>query len=132
MTDAARFMGNSGALFEISGFVPTNATWSEDIYFSEAGAPTDLTGLSFKMSFRCSEEDDAAIITLSTDAGTLSVVEDTDSGVNRILRINVPAGTYSTYDGDYICDLASKDAQNSVLLWAHGVVTLRKNPVAWT
>lgn len=132
MTSIARFSGGSGALFEISGFVPTNATWSEDIYFSENGAPTSLTGLEFKMTFRSCEGEESAYITLTTDDGTLSIVEDEDSGIERILRISVPAGTYSSYEGDFICDLASKDAQDTVTLWAHGVVTLRKNPVSWT
>lgn len=122
---------SSGALFEVSGVVPNQATWQENIYFSEAGQPFDLTGLSFKMTFRADPADTSADYTLSTTAGTLSIAEDADSGVDQILYINVAAGTLSSLVGDYICDLASEDASDVVTLWAHGVVTFTSNPVAF-
>lgn len=121
----------SGALFDISGTVANNATWDEDIYFTQDAAPLDITGLSFKMTFRCRERYDSAALTLSTDAGTLLIVNDTDSGVNRILRIAVPAGSLNGYCGDFVCDLASQDAAEKVFLWGHGIVTFRPNPVAF-
>jgi hypothetical protein len=132
MTLSFASAGDSGAMFEISGTVPTNATWSEDIYFSEEGAAMDISGLDFKLTFRADADQDSADITLSTDAGTLSVVEDTDAGVDRILRILVTAGTFNSYEGDFIADLASRDTDSKVTLWAHGVVTFQKNPVAWS
>lgn len=127
----ARTFGQSGALFEISGTVPTNATWSEDIYFSEAALPMDLTGLAFKMTFRRDMSDTSAEFTLSTADGTLAIAEDTDAGANRILRINVADGLYSGYYGEYICDIASEDGDGKVILWAHGIVTLASNPVVF-
>lgn len=129
MTVLARDSGQSGALFDVQGTVPINATWSEDIYFLEAGAGMDLTGLDFKMTLRCSAENTSADYTLSTDAGTLSIVADSNS-INSILRVNVPAGTLTT-EGDYIADLASQDSDSKVLLWAHGVISLRQNPVTF-
>lgn len=120
----------SGALFEISGTVPNNATWSEDIYFSEAGSAMDISGLDFKMTFRCDPNSTAADFTLSIDGGELSIEEDEDE-FERILRINVTAGALSSYVGDYVCDLASQDSDDKVTLWGHGVVTFAPNPVAF-
>lgn len=130
MTSLARSTGQAGALFEVSGTVPTNATWSEDIYFTQAGAPFDISLMSWKLTLRCNPENTSPDITLSTDAGTLSVVADSN-GYNDILRISVPAGQLNAYEGDYIADLASKDAANTVQLWAHGVISLRPNPVSF-
>lgn len=123
--------GNSGALFELSGTVPTNATWSEDIYFTQNGEPMDISGLSWKMSFRQSDrESSSGEFSIATSDGTLSVVADAD-GYMRVLRVSVAAGTFNEYCGDFIADLASKDVANQVDLWAHGVVTFRPNPVVF-
>jgi hypothetical protein len=43
----------------------------------------------------------------------------------------VPAGALNSYQGDYVMDLASKDPADKVMLWAHGVVSLRPNPVVF-
>lgn len=127
----ARNNGFSGALFEISGAVPTNATWQEDIYFSDNGSPKDISGLDWKMVFRCAEGNNIADFTISTDDGTLSIVTDPDSGVNRILRINVAAGNLNVYNGEFIADLASRDDSGVVTLWGHGVVTFVYNPTVF-
>lgn len=129
MTAIARASGSSGALFEVSGTVPVNATWAEDIYFTEDAAPFDLTDMSFKMTFRRSADQTSANYTLSTDDGTLSI-EDDDDSYARILRINVPPGTF-TETGDYIADLASEDTDNKVISWANGIVSFRNNPVSF-
>ena len=110
--------------------MPTNATWNEDIYFTEDGAPLDISEMDWKLTLRRNGENTSADITLSTDAGTLSVVAD-DGGYNRILRIGVPAGALNSYEGDYIADLAAKDPADKVTLWAHGVISLRPNPVSF-
>lgn len=127
----ARTSGASGALFEINGEVANNATWQEVIYFMEAGSPMVLTDLDFKMTFRCSAKDSSADYTLSTDAGTLAVEADPDSGIENNLSINVPAGSLSGLCGDYVCDLASQDVAGVVTPWAHGVVSFRPNPVSF-
>lgn len=119
----------SGALFEVSGTVPVNATWSEDIYFTEDASPFELTDLDFKMTFRRDAAATNADYTLSTDTGELTI-EDDDSGYARILRISVDPGTF-TDSGDYICDIASRDASDAVILWAHGIVSFRNNPVTF-
>lgn len=126
----ARTAGQSGALFEISGEIANNATWYEDIYFSESGAPLNISGLTWKMTFRADPNSDSADLTLSTD-DSLSI-EDDDDGYHRILRINVTAGNLSSYVGDYICDLAAQDSDDKVTLYAHGIVTFTRNPVAFS
>ena len=136
-------MMESGALTEFVGTVAVNATWAEDIYFSEDGIPTDLTGLSFRMTFRrCDENFQSTYgwgwsyyntspdLTLSTDDGTLTITDD-DDGNHCVLSITLPAGTM-TGIGDYIADLASKDADDVITPWAHGRVTFRNNPPSWT
>ena len=127
----ARTSGSSGSLFEVSGEVANNATWQEVIYFMEDGTPMVLTDLSFKMTFRCSGSRDSADYTLSTDAGTLAVDADADSGIENNLYINVPAGSLTALCGDYICDLASRDINGVVTPWANGIVSFRPNPVAF-
>jgi hypothetical protein len=130
MTQLARSDGASGALFDLEGTWPINATISEDIYFLEAGSPMTLTGLDFKLTLRCRAEDDSATYTLSTDDGTLAIAQDSNSNYD-ILRVTVDPGTFSI-PGDMIADLASKDSSDVVTLWAHGTITLRKNPVSWS
>lgn len=131
MVSLARDSQSSGAMFEVSGVIANNATWSEDIYFTEEGSAMDISELDWKMTFRRDGDCTAAEFTLSTDAATLSIQEDTDAGVDRILRINVAAGTLSAYSGDYVCDLASRDVDDKVTLWAHGVISFRPNPVSF-
>ena len=132
MTNLTRGNGESGAELSISGTIPVNASWYEDIYFTAYdGTPYDLTGLDFKLTLRASPDDATAEYTLSTDAGTLSIVEDTDAGVNSILRINVAAEALSSLDGDYVADLAMRDVSDRVFHWAHGIVSCRNNPIAF-
>jgi hypothetical protein len=130
MTSLARSTGEAGALFDLSGTVATNATWAEDIYFTEAGAPFDISGLDWKLTFRRNRENTSADITLSSAAGTITVAPD-DNGHQRILRIGVAAGALNACEGDYIADLASKDGAGAVLLWAHGTISFRPNPVTF-
>lgn len=121
---------SSGALFQIDGTIPNNATWSEDIYFSEAGVATDLTDLSFRLTLRRCSDAQTADLTLSTDDGTLSIAQD-DNDVD-VLRINVAAGVMANYSGHYTADLASRDTSGKVTLWGHGIITLTPCPVAWS
>lgn len=131
MSNLAKSSSAGGAYFEISGEVANNSTWQEVIYFMEAGIGMVLTGLSFKMTFRCNGNSDSADYTLSTDDGTLTVQIDADSGVANNLYINVAAGSLTGLNGDYICDLASRHANGTVTPWAHGVVSFRPNPVSF-
>lgn len=130
MTSMSRGKGSTGALFDLSGVVANNATWSEDIYFSEDGSAMDISGLDFKLTLRCDPESTTADLTLSTDDGTLSVETD-DASVDSILRITVPASSISGYVGDYQADLASQDSLSTVQLWASGTITFRQNPVSF-
>jgi len=120
--------GSGGALMEVSGEIAANATWSSAIYFSAAGVPTDLTGLSFRMTFRACDGESNPSLTLSTGDGSLSIGDD-DDGNPCVLNILVQPPI--SLRGDYVCDLASTDADGVVTAWAHGVVTFRPNPVAF-
>jgi len=131
MSAIGKSNGSGGAYFEVSGEVANNSTWQENIYFMEAGAQMELTGLSFKMTLRCQPSDSTADYTLSTTDGTLSIVEDTDTGVSNILYINVPVGSLTGLCGDYVADLASEDQNGVVSPWAHGVISFRPNPVTF-
>lgn len=122
--------GESGSLFALSGTVANNATWDEYIYFLEAAAPSDISDLDWKMTFRCDGRNTSADFTLSTDAGTLVITQD-DNGNDNVLQILVPAGQLTNFTGDYIADLASQDADGKVVLWAHGVVTFAPNPISF-
>ncbi len=124
-------IGESGALFELSGTVSNNATWDEYIYFLQSGVGMELTGLSFQFQFRrCEERDVSPCLSLTTAAGQLTIVDD-DGGNPTVLRINVPYTTISSLCGDYVADLVSKDADDKLTHWGHGTVTFRPNPVAF-
>lgn len=128
MTSLARDAQSSGAPLQISWVIPTKATLSEDWYFSDStGAPQDISGLNFTINFRRDENYDNPEFSFST-SDYLSIVEDTDASVYRILRIVVPARTLQSYSGDYICDLSYTDSDAKVFLLAHGIATLRPNP----
>jgi hypothetical protein len=119
-----------GAMFDLVGIIPTNATWSEDFYFRENGAGMDISGLTFKLVLREREGDTDDIITLSTTDATLTIVDD-DAGVPSILRVLLADQVLNDYEGDVIADLASEDGAGVVKSWAHGVYSLRPNPVAF-
>lgn len=120
---------SNGALFTISGEVSNNATWDEYIYFLENGSGMTLTGLSFQLQFRCSEEDTSSSLTLSTADAQLSIT--TDDNDIQVLRVNVPYTTISEMSGDYVMDIVSKDNDSKLTHWAHGTVTFTQNPIAF-
>jgi len=119
----------SGALFEISGQVSNGATWAEDIWFTEDGAALDLTGLEFRFQFRCHRHGTTELLLTTTDK--LSIVTDTGSGVDRILRITVQPGALSQMRGDYFADLSSKDGGGDIKHWGHGVISFINDPIDW-
>lgn len=133
MTSLAKTAGESGALYTISGTIPINATWYEDIFFrDENGDPYTLTGNTFKLTLREDAEDDSAVLTLST-SDSLSIQVDSDSGASCLLRINASTTTLSALDArDYVADLAMKNTSTErVTHLAHGILTARKNPVSF-
>lgn len=111
--------------------VSNGATWYESLRIKDQNGE-DVTGLTsdtFQLQFRCNEEDDSSVLTLSTTAGTLSVAE--ADGVTT-LTVNVPQATISSMDGDYIADLVSKAASDGKLTHrCHGVVTFTNSPIAF-
>lgn len=119
----------SGALFELSGQVSKGATWAEDIWFTEDGAAFLLTGLEFRLQLRNCRSDVVELLLNTGDE--LSLVEDTGSGVVRILRITVAPGAMTNLRGDYFADLSSKDAADTIKHWAHGIISFIDDPVLW-
>lgn len=120
--------GGHGALFNMSGTVSNNATWDELIYFYENGAGMDISGLSFQLQVRDNSLDVASVLILSTVGSQLVITNDA-GGNPTVLRINVPYSTISGLQGDYIVDLAAKDANSKVTHYGHGVVTFRQDPI---
>ena len=127
---ASRDDGASGAFFKLRGTLPRNATISEYFYFYENGAYMAVADLDWKMTFRADLEQDNADFTLSTDDATL--VTTTDNDGNPVLHMTVAVGTFSNARGDYTTDLASKDSNDTVVLWAHGITSFTRNPVTWS
>lgn len=123
-------IGESGALFELSGTVSNNATWDEYIYFMQSGVGMQISNLSFQFQFRKCHDATTSDLTLSTSAGQLTIVDD-DGGNETVLRINVPYTTISGMCGDYFADLVSKDPDDKLTHWGHGIVTFRPSPVAF-
>lgn len=119
----------SGALFEVSGQVSKGATWAEDIWFTEDGAAVDLTGLEFRLQLRCCRTSQIELTLTTSDR--LSIVTDSVSGVDRILRIAVPPSAMTTLKGDYFADLAAKDVADVIQHWAHGIISFIDDPVLW-
>lgn len=119
----------SGALLVMTGQVSNGSTWAEDIWFTEDGAAMDLTGLDFRLQIRCCRTNQITL--LLTESDLLSVVTDSASGVDRILRITVPPSAMTQLSGDYFADLASKDAASEIKHWAHGIISFIDDPVLW-
>ena len=123
--------GSHAADNTVTGVISNGATWYETFQIKDQNGD-DVTGLSsdeFQFQFRCSGNDDNAVLTLSTTDGTLSI--DESDGVTTV-TINVPQSTISSMRGDYVADLVSKAASDSRLTHrAHGTVTFRNDPVAF-
>ena len=83
------------------------------------------TGWEWRMTFRLSY-DDAPDLTLTTTDSTLTISQGADA---TTLQIRVDPDRLSDLEGDYICDLASKDTDDRIIHWAHGVVTFRHEPI---
>ena len=122
--------GESGAEANVSGTISIFAKWTEDIYFFDPdGSAMSLTGLAFHFQFRSDPSSTAADVTLSTAAGTLSLVADSGA-VTSILRISADGSLFEDYEGDMIADLVAVDGSDNETHYAHGVVSFRNNPVA--
>ncbi len=124
----ARNNSMTGARNIVSGFVSNGATWYEDVAMSEDGSQiASADTFDWRMTFRDCEELDSLDLTLSTDDSTLAIVQ---AGSSTTLQIRVPYTSLSAMEGDFVCDLASKDpATGRVVHWAHGVVTFVNEPI---
>jgi len=122
--------GPSGALFNVEGTIARNATWAEDIYFYENGVGLDISLFDWKITLRADPEQDSADFTASISDG-LTIVSD-NANVSSILRISVPPADISGLRGDYVIDIASQATDLSVICWAHGTISMTRNPVTWS
>lgn len=124
-----RGAGNHAAENTLSGSVSNGATWSVN-YILRNYNGDNVTGYSadtFQWQFRTSEENDAADLTLSTTAGTLSVSE-TD-GVTTV-TVNAAQSVIAGMCGDYVSDLVSKDSVTGNLTHhGHGIITFNNSPI---
>lgn len=125
----------TGARAIISGSVSNNVTWSEDVDMTSDGTAISGTPENWDwfMTFRESEEDDSALLTLSTDASTLAISQGASA---TTLQIRVPAADLTALEGDYVCDLVSLDTSDTSddsagasIHWGHGRVTFLNGPV---
>lgn len=130
MTTNSRTAGQTGARGIISGVISNGATWWEDVEITEDGTViTDADDWVWRMTFRETNDDSAAVLTLTTADGTLTISQGADA---TTLQIRVAYTALSDMEGDYICDLASLDTSTTpdkVVHWAHGIVTFRDEPV---
>jgi hypothetical protein len=125
--------GETGAHAILSGFIGNGVSWFEDIAMTEdgtaiAGSPASWT---WTMTLRESNEDDSAVLTLTT-ADYLTVVQ---GSTETTLQIRVPAASVASLEGDYVVDLKSLDTTDDdddpagrSRHWAHGMITVRNEP----
>jgi hypothetical protein len=121
----------TGAANTVSGVVSTGSTWYEDIELVQDDAPmTGVDGYVWVMTFRA-DRDDAAFLTLSTTAGTLTILEDTSV---TLLKIRCASTRLTDMVGDYFCDIRATDAdttidgESRIIHYAHGVVSFISEP----
>ena len=127
-TFIARNGGQTGARSIVFGTISTGATWSEDVEITQDGTfVTDAETWDWRFTFRDATQN-APSLTLSTDAGTLAIVQ---GAAATTLQIRVAASSLSNLSGDFIADLASKDAVDGIIHWSHGIVAFFYEPPVW-
>lgn len=131
MTAFARGVSQSGALMSVSGEWSNALPLREMISIYEAGSPMDLTGLEFEMTLRCDRNSDSADLTVSTDSGFV-VTEVTNDDGNDIEVLKFDDVDLSSLEGDYFADLIMKDGAGDYTHLAHGVISIRNDPVSPT
>ena len=99
-------MGVTRATVDI--VIENNATWLDAFIFGTAGDTTwSFTGQSFRLDVKGNKDETAALLSLTSGAGTIVV----DDVVQRILHLNVPEATLSTAltPGEYVYELMMID-----------------------
>lgn len=111
----------------VSGFISTGASWIEDVEMSEDGAAiTDADDFTWQFNFRKEYANTSADLALSTTAGTLTIVQGSES---TTLQIRVDPEDLSNLDGDYLADLVYEDGDGNRIHQAHGTVTFVYEPI---
>jgi hypothetical protein len=118
--------GNTGARGLIFGPVSNGSSWHEDLEITRDGsAVSDAQDWEWQLKLRVNY-DESPDLALSTTDGTLTISQ---GAAATTVEIRVPYTSMSALEGDYIIDLASKDDDDRVIHWGHGMVTFRNEPV---
>lgn len=114
----------------ISGTIDKEQTWYEDVVLTADGAPlTDVDDHDWVLEIY-REPGCAPDLTLSTDAGTLSINESDET----VLSIRCASSRLSSLCGDYWIDIKSTDPDATVdgeersILRGRGTVTITEGP----
>jgi hypothetical protein len=114
-----------GARNTVSGVISNGATWYESISI-ELNGITDPDTFTWTMTFQ-PDDTSAAVLTLSTSGGTLTVTDNGDDTATML--INAPASSLTSLSGDYVCNLKSLNPSDSrIIHWAYGSVSFRESP----
>jgi hypothetical protein len=120
----------NGALSTIIGKISNGATWDESISILVNSSPsTGYSNDSWTFTFRESEDDTAATVSLTSSSSTLVYTEVTTATTASTLRINAAPANLAALVGDYVCDLASESTAGVVTHWGHGRVTFLNQPI---
>lgn len=129
-TYTSRGAGGHAAQNDVSGRISNGVTWYEDVKLVDQDG-NQITGVDldiWQFQFR-KIRTDAADLTLSTTAGTLTI---TEGATETILGIRAAQSVVSEMAGDYFADLVSKAASDDRLIHrAHGIVTFLDDPIAF-
>ena len=123
--------GTTGAHGIIRGSISNGATWYKDLLITENGTAIAGTPASWvwQLNLR-SFPDNTVVLGLTTADGTLTVSQ---GATATTIQIRVVYTTMNGIDpGNYLIDLASLDDTATparLIHWAHGVVTVRHEPV---
>lgn len=121
----ARTAGQTGAKGIINGTISNGVSWIESFQVSVDGA--EISGAStsaWQLNLR--DEGGTVVLSVSESAGTLTV---TQSTTYTLFQIDVPYASLSDLCGDYQIDLVEETSGGDRVHWAHGVLTVRDEPL---
>lgn len=122
---SARNAGQTGAKGIVRATLSNGASWIVSFRVQVAGAEIAGAGTSaWQLNFR--DGSGAVVLSVSESAGTLIVTQNT---TYTLFEINVPSSSLSGLCGDYQIDLVEITAASDVIHWAHGIATVRDEPL---
>lgn len=125
MVTNTRGIGDHDAPFTLKGVISNGASWIASYRFQVGGAPlTDAEDFTWQWNLR--DECNTVVLSASTDDSTLTVENDDD---NTTLSVNVPYASLSALVGDYVADIVYQNDDGDRVHWAHGMMTVRDEPL---